>query len=1118
MRILKYVKAGMLAIGLLSAGITFAADKNPDSATQCPSVDVLVLAERMKVDPQLIEQFERENVKLIVRKISDPLSAEMLRKFHVVMIADWCGLRTTCFFPPSFMEAALTTGRNVTLLQDYVKSGGALFFTPIYGDQISAEGLSNFLKPYGAGLISAQIRDDAHAFSNLKNEGKETMTPEGYYDYAWTTSVTPHPATRGVERLFYPAGQLRWDDMYSTPVVTLNNIKWTVLVKGMDTSRPSKAIDYDNWHSVGNEPPVIAAVRPFGTGRVALFTPSFHYTLSGPFSIPKKGWIGEAHTGKIDAILLDKGDGEHPSHGRKLMLNMLRWLAEPARAKGMGGYEEKAFAELAKPKPVPAPAWLSAWKQDDGNRWFKLLVGARSSFSDGKGTIADYAKAAKAAGVSMLFMTESFEHFDPSKWQEYRKACAEASDDSLKVVPGLEIPDAYGNRYLLMGSPVFPAPNLLTPDGKALAKPQYLCLCFPKAITVLHRATTSQVPHELHKQFQGVSVFTYRNAALEDDSLPAYEWQVFRFSNPLPFVVHETYSPDDLAQEVVAGQQMYGSADNLADLSWYLGEHGTSHFWESPVRLQISAGPMITELCGSTPNQDEPSVKGAMQFTIQSDEPIKEVTLWENFNLYRRWTPNTKEFTMRNVKLPEGHANCVLLTAVDAKGRMVVSPGMAFGKQVAHTWRCADRQNWWSFPNIYTGTDISQIDLRVPSSDGTLEGSSLFPEMKGPQRGDNLAALLDFSLASPAAYVQDVYVDQRYTRALWSDAAYDAKPSNATVRSRVFEAKIRYHLYWPGKPQSKTDYFPFLKEVEISLRKPMEPSGDVFPVFTTLDARNAQVRGDMSYSYIDQATGKEVSGKLEKGFIDLPKGGRVGGFIALSEGIRVSAGGKVGFAPPAWNNGALPIGTKWRASFVTVQPAEADRWLNLMGLRGETPFSLKLKRGKLSNLAFAAACEAENYGIEASIDKALDPKLMESLTMGVVNRDKEGLGKPLCEYRLPVTVSGICYNWPASLIWNGTMAEEIPVFEGKAYVRLDTTKTGNYYVGNVILSDATNLRIAILRWSKDACEVEVNNPTRSDITASVWTCPEAREMLQGRAKATIKAGTSLVLKLERESR
>ena len=213
MRILKYAMAGLFAGCLLSSCISSASETKPDAAEQSPGVDVLVLSERMKIDPQLAEQFAGENVKFVVRKISDPLSEEMLRKFHVVLIADWDGPRTKWFFPPSHVEAALTTDRNVKLLQEYVESGGALFFTPIYGDQISAEALTEFLKPYGAGLISAQVRDDAHAFTNLKKEGNETIFPEGYYDYAWTTAVTPHPATRGVERLFYPAGELRWDDM-----------------------------------------------------------------------------------------------------------------------------------------------------------------------------------------------------------------------------------------------------------------------------------------------------------------------------------------------------------------------------------------------------------------------------------------------------------------------------------------------------------------------------------------------------------------------------------------------------------------------------------------------------------------------------------------------------------------------------------------------------------------------------------------------------------------------------------------------------------------------------------------------------------------------------------------
>ncbi|HEY3396110.1 MAG TPA: hypothetical protein VGM19_00475 [Armatimonadota bacterium] len=1105
----------MKHLALLSTLILLAlgASLPPTVRAAEPPVNVLVLsAGDLQPDPQLLTQFAAEGVTLVTRNLADPLSPEMLRQFHVVLIADWEGEGGQGrSFLRSHVEQTLTIQRNTGLLQTYIQDGGGFFFTPLYGNELATESLTRFLAPYGAGVQCAQVRDDAHAFSSVKDS---SLAPADYYDYSWTTAIVAHPATRGVQRLYYPTSELRWDDLYSTPVVTLKDPAWTPLVKGMETSRPSRAIDYYNWHTVGTTPPVLTAVRSFGAGRIALFTPNFNYTLKQPFATPKNGWYFENHLGKIEGIVLDKGDGRQPSQGRQLLLGLLRWLAEGARAKGFGNYQAAAFAALPAPAPVPAPGWLYSWQPNDGNQWFKVLVGARSSFSDGQGTIAEYAAAAKSAGVSMLYMTETFEKFTPARWEEFRAACATASDATLKVVAGLDIPDAYGNRYLLLGSPVFPAPSLLSADGKLLAKPQYLCLCFPKGTTVMHRPGSSSVPHELDKQFQGISLFTYRNGVLEDNSFPAYQWEVFRFSNPLPFVVHETYAPADLAKEAGAGYQMLAAADSLDGLSWYLGSHGTSHFWESPVHLQVTQGPIITALGGAIPDPKEPGAHGNLGFTIHSDQPLKEVTLQENYALYRRWLPNTPDFTVNNVKLPEGHVNWALLTATDAQGRTVIAPGVGFGRQIVHTWRCADRQNWWEFPNIYTGTDLAQFDLRVPTAD-TLEGSGMFPELHGPQRGDNMAALLDFPLASPAAYVQDVALDQRYPRALFDDVAYDAKPSNATARSRVYEAQIRYRKFWVSdeKVKKQTDYLPYYNEVEVSLRRPTQPVGAIFPIVTTLNTKHIQVRGDMSYAYTDPATGQEVTGKLTQGFLDLPKGGRVGGFIALSDGIRVDAAGTVGWAAPQWVNGNLPAGTRWQAAFTAVQPAEAENWRSLLGLRGTPPYKLSFTQGKLQSLAYIANCAAADFGLSGSVDQALNPDLLKGCTSGMINLNKEALGDPIAEYRLPLLVSGINYNWPAALVREGALGAELAVFEGQAYARLDVSKTGAFYVGNVLVSDALNLRLALLNWTADACVVEVNNPTNADLQATIWTAPQVKDRYQGRTKVTVKAGTSQTVRL-----
>ena len=1085
----------------------YAKENVPESASQAAGVNVLVLKGwRIEVDPTLLKRFEAENIHFVTQNISEPLSAEMLREFHVVLIVDWeVGLRTEWFSPNSLLSRHLTTKKNVELIHAYVQEGGGLFYTPPFGSPMSIDGGMRFFERYGAVLESRQARDEKHAFSN-----PNPKNGNDYYEYAWTTEIAKHPAVSTVKRIFYPTSELRWDDMYATPTLRLKDAAWIPLVKGMPGSVGAKGIDYHEWITQESKAPVLAAVRKVGAGRVGVLMVNAYYTFWKPFENPKDGWIGESHTGKVDGIFLEKGDGTLPSDGYKLMAGMIGWLAEGANAKGFGGFDNATSTSRPKIEPEQSPKWLTSWKPNDGSQWFKVLVGARSSYSDGEGSIAEYANEAKKAGVSVLYMTETFERFDPKKWKDFVGDCEKASDSSIKVFPGLDIADTCGNRYLSLTSPLFPPKNLLTADAKAIAKACYLCLCFPRGITVIYRATGSSVPQELLKHFHGVGIYTYRNSVLEDNSFPAYQWELFRFSNPIPFVVHQTYSPKDIPKEAAAGHQMYVSADSLTDLSWYLGEHGTSHLWENPLHFQVSSGPKITGFGRESLVADVKTIGDSVSFSLESDEPIVEVRLIENYNLYRRWTPNAKNFTANNIKLSEDHVSWSMIVAKDAKGRTVVSPGILSGKQAAHTWRCGDRQNWWSFPNIYAGTDAAQFDIRVPVF-GTNEGMGLFPEMHPFLRGDNMAALLDFSYASPAVYIQDVFLDQRYNQALFEDAAYDAKSSNSTARSRVYDAKIRYYRFWSKElGNAKDEFYPSVNNIEISLRQPAEATGNIFPIFTRLNVKHGQVMGDKSYSYVDVA-GKKVSGKLTQGWIDLPKGGAVGGFIALSDGIRVSSNGDVGFPSPEAAEGALPVGTHWRAQFVDVPSAEVELWRNIMGLGEKTPFDFHLTQGQLSELAYVAYAKASDFAIAGVIDKALPHDYSSKLSLGFINQSKEGYGGTMKDYRMPVAVSGVNYNWPAALVRENKM-EPVDIFENTAWARLDVTKTGSFFLGNTVKATNKNLKIGIQEWTSKSIVLEVNNPTDAAITATVSTIASGPERMPMSLDVTVKPGSSEVLK------
>jgi hypothetical protein len=212
-------------------------------------------------------------------------------------------------------------------------------------------------------------------------------------------------------------------------------------------------------------------------------------------------------------------------------------------------------------------------------------------------------------------------------------------------------------------------------------------------------------------------------------------------------------------------------------------------------------------------------------------------------------------------------------------------------------------------------------------------------------------------------------------------------------------------------------------------------------------------------------------------------------------------------------NGSLPAGTHWTAAFIGVQPAEADNWRALLGLRGAPPYALSFSQGRMQSLAYVATCEADKFGLSGSVDRALDPALLAGCTSGMVNRDGEARGEPISQYLLPLLVSGVNYNWPAALVRDGALGDEVAVYEGKAYARLDVGRTGGFYVGNVVLSDAPNLRIGLLSWTADACTVEVNNPTDSDLTAAIWTAPQVKDRSAGRAQVTVKAGNSQTVTL-----
>lgn len=988
-----------------------------------------------------------------VKQIGDPaLGAAYLRGFQTVVLADFTGLQTPFFTPREILQKHLQARRAVRLLRSYVEQGGGLIVSPIMagGGQEVSEGCEELLGDWGLTVLTAGVRDDGH-------QGIDKH-------YSWTTAIERTPVTERVNTIWYPTNQLRWDDAYATVPAAITDKAWRALVRGMEGSVAAKGLQYKDWKPIPNTPsPAIVAAREVGKGRVVyLGVGGFYHFLHGDVKV-SNGWIGESMTGPVDSIFLEKGDGQTSSDGWRLIVNAINWTAGNSAAQSADVGEEKGG-------PIPIPAWLT-WREGNGGKWFKVFIGARSNLSDGTSTIAELADTARAAGVGVLILTETFEKLSADRWPDVVEACRKASVDGLVVLPGIDIADAYQNRFLIFGQKTYPEPFMLDAGGKVLAQAQYASLGFGNHFTAIHRPTSSPLPVELQKFFAGVVVYTYRKGKVVDDGLAAYEWQVNNASMPLPLAVHETYSADELRAEAGEGHHLFVMADTLPNAVWYM-RNGMAHFWECPPQYMISSGPMIDTL-------------GDSRAVVRGEEAISTVRLRCRGFDERVWTPAAKTADL-DLRLTPSHLRWMYLHVTDAKGRTAISPPFYAGPGARYSFRCSDRQNTFGYAAQYQGAVLPDIELSAPVFE-TIEGRGLWPSQGGPRRGENLAALLDYSFSSPAVTITDARIDQRYWRALWEDVVFDAKSSQGTSRSRVFDATARYYDFGLSEAWRQHDNRRpmMIKEISLRMRTPAAADNPIYPQVTTVSATP-------SFSIIDPATGAERTGKLEQGFLDIPVGGVVDDLIALAPGLRTDARGRVGLAAEFPAGSPFPIGHVWSAMFVKAPSKDkAVETAAAMGLRGVSPYSLELTRGKLTRLAYAAWLAPEQFGIA-----------------GVV---KPAQAMP---YKLPLFVDGLNARWPAGLWRADGSLVFIGVHERRGYASLDVTAPGEFFVGHLVTCDQPQLGIMIHKWDETSATLYVNNTGPREVETKLASPAEIKGRLRIDHAVKIAGGAGVVIELK----
>ncbi|MBU4366480.1 MAG: hypothetical protein KKF10_05050, partial [Verrucomicrobia bacterium] len=379
-----------LVLGLMLLASPLLAQQQPARQPQAKRPAVLLLPDN-KPDFTYLNELHAKGFDIDYGISKEkPLTWERLKQFNCIVLTEIPLMNNTRSrwhpwrFPPyrdeffALLDRFLAAGGGVLLLLDTADTN----VSPAY------ETHNMLLERWGAKLPLESLRDPV----------TETRHPHSRSPFIYTDKILPGPVSDKVRGIWYPIARSGNFGVYGQAIEVDTN--WTVIVRGGDgcyseAIKPRVALGENEKFTPYVRPgqthsPVLYAVREYGGGRMglAVLNRVFHL-ISGTT------W---AH----DRVMLGKGMAKRPGDFNILLENTMRWLSQPSLDKGtLGGYQQDPVVlkhpHFRKKPSEYFPEFDSYQNPVPRGQVFRGLVGAQTAYSAGKGTVADYAAAARQA-------------------------------------------------------------------------------------------------------------------------------------------------------------------------------------------------------------------------------------------------------------------------------------------------------------------------------------------------------------------------------------------------------------------------------------------------------------------------------------------------------------------------------------------------------------------------------------------------------------------------------------------------------------------------------------------------------------------------------------------------
>lgn len=1110
-----------------------------------------------------------ENAPLFHGKVNEDAFSASLKPFNaIVLVTSEEGV-----FNFAELKANCEGVRRV--LERYVGDGGGLFVLlqpHRYPNSDDETYYNHLLAGFGCAFLHEGTFDPERVF----HAPKTLCLPQ--WDYFWTMNVKPHAATEGVQRLFLPKL------LFERPGVAAFKLDraWATLVAGEASAKSFVQHNNDNlpdWSKPATyaSAPPIAAVREFGKGRVFVYAaPEMH--VFGNFG--NRIW---PHTVESEG----DSEGSKPSHGNRLVLNALKWLGQPSLTiEGYGSYRDVPPAPIVFPSSVDWDKYQFAptAKPDtygdgvpitfpEATVGVKGIIGAHTAFTDGQGTVADYAAAAKKAGLKFIVFSEPLELLSSDKLARFQADCAAASKGGdFIATPGIEYTDALGNRWAAWGDKlIWPPADFEYRDRKytlwdsqrihLTGQYEHLCGFRPNAL-IDYKTLQNGPSHPANMWwFFRVLPFAYEGTRLIADNVDAwlYSLRDLRWMDPASFT--RVKAPAQVAEAATACVTVLRDLPSARE---WLDSRCASTFL--PARPYVTQGPLILSWEGLNTQMEQPVevTRGIqrvrLRFEVASDAGIREVRVHDaNFGVVRRFLGNGAKQLAREFEMVHDKQHFLTLEVLDAQGRRAVSRYLHLYCYKSGLYRCGDNLNTLSsssmtwhpdraeMPLAKHHEDIGRISIAgFDTSSGVASQPSLWrydfirtaekpPEYPAYGQGA-VNKILDVKLTSHDLQVFSFQMDhliegwdnEKRPNPALSSIPRNIGPLELFERSHTcygLRSRVNYYVKWNHRREFEgtKDYRGGIiwHEGQLRFRKDLTLRGNVPIPLVVMDGPGGAPYRQFDHLFVTDRDRGTLGIALTPQDKAHQLAGRIGpgGYIAATPtdvgyyAVLTSSDSDFAYDSQEWDKSVAKFG---RIEIGVGRDGQKVKAGDVLSYRFMVA---TLNDRRVSNELLEDMRRAYNlddgrsgYPVSVKVGKLLDAQFFLTLEAeGGETLLDLGPREMICD--LPIRVRGIEDNGCAAVLSSRNGFHRfIAVSDGAAWLQEPTEKAATLWIGNVFVASDKQLKLTLVVHGQAPGKkpfLEVHNPTDDGVKAIVTSPPHCPLFGGLRREVEVPAGGSL---------